>query len=104
MCTFVFFDDSPVGVFGSRIGGKPGLQFPWNAVVFHPCRNLCLDVIERKNFTDNRLVGLCGFLFEFIVLVDIRFSGSVELASGEGFADSVAFGTVWKTIILFVHL
>ena len=88
----VFLDDSPVGILRSCISGEPGLQLSRNAVVFHPCGNLGLDVVERKNFADNRLFGLCLLFFEFIVLADIGFSGSVELASGEGFADSVAHG------------
>ena len=88
----VFLDDSPVRVFGCCVGGKPCLQLSRNAVVFHPCGNLGLDVVERKNFADNWLFCLCLLFFEFIVLADIGFSGSVELASGEGLADSVAHG------------
>lgn len=33
----VFVDNSPVGMLGDGVGGKPGLQLSWNAVVFHPC-------------------------------------------------------------------
>ena len=107
LCSAVFLDDSPVGVFRDCIGGKPGLQLSGNAVVFHPCCDLSLDVVKREDTADYGLVGLCGLLFEFIVLADIGLSGSVELASGEGLAYSIAhsvlFSTAWNTIILFVH-
>ena len=58
-----FLDDSPVAVFWNGIGGEPCLEFTRNAVVCHPCRDLRLDVFERKNAADNRLIGLCVLLF-----------------------------------------
>ena len=103
----VFLDYSPVGVFRNGIGGKPGLHFSWNTVVFRPCGDLCLDVVKRENATDYRLVCVCGFPFEFIVLANIGFPRSVELACGEGLAYSVAhsvlFSTARKTVVLFIH-
>ena len=103
----VFLDYSPVGVFRNGIGGKPSLHFSGYAVVFHPCGDLRFDVVKRKNAADNGFACLSGLLFEFIVLADIGLSGSVELASGEGLAYSIAhsvlFSTAWNTIILFVH-